>query len=194
MRPRQANQVGTTRHQDRIDVIRLVDVAHRHGGHAGLVTDAVRERCLEHAAIDRPRFDRSLSRGDIADIDASLLQHAADADRVLRSDALGADPIVGGNAHRNRLLRRPDRAHGFEDFQGIAHAVLQRAAVFVGAPIGQRRDEGRQQIAVGAMDFEHAETGACRHFRGDDELVAHAIHIGAGHGASALIALRPGDR
>ena len=68
-----------------------------------------------------------------------------------------------------------------EDFQRIAHAVLQRAAIFVGAPIGQRRDEGRQQIAVRAMEFEHVEAGALRHFGRRNELIAHAIHIGAIH-------------
>src|SRR6516164_995601 len=84
MRPRQANEIGAAGHQDRIDVIRLVDVADRHGRHAGLVADAVGERCLEHTAVNRPRFDRGLSRRHVTNIDAGFLQYAADRDGVAR--------------------------------------------------------------------------------------------------------------
>ena len=54
VRPREAAQVGAPRHQDRVDVVGLVDVADRHGGDAGLVADAVGERRLEHAPVDGP--------------------------------------------------------------------------------------------------------------------------------------------
>ena len=54
-------------------MVRLKNIADRHGRHAGLVADAVGERRLEHAAVDRPRVDRGLARGHVADIDAGLL-------------------------------------------------------------------------------------------------------------------------
>ena len=41
MRPREAHEIGATRHQNRIDVIRLVDVPHGHRFDAGLVADPV---------------------------------------------------------------------------------------------------------------------------------------------------------
>ena len=53
----------------------------------------------------------------------------------------------------------PDRAHGAEHFQRIAQAVLQRAAVFVGALVGQRRDEAGQQVAVRAVQLQPVEAG-----------------------------------
>src|SRR5215472_9658675 len=52
MRPSEADQIGASGHQDRVDVVRLENVANRHGGHAGLVADAVGERRLKHAAVD----------------------------------------------------------------------------------------------------------------------------------------------
>src|SRR5207247_92213 len=51
MRPREAAQVRASRHQNRVHMIGLVDVADGHGGHAGLVANAIGERRLEHAAV-----------------------------------------------------------------------------------------------------------------------------------------------
>ncbi len=191
MRPCEADEVGATGHQDRVDVVGLVDVADRHRRHAGLVADAVGERRLEHAAVDRPGADRGLAGRDVADVDAGLLEHARDLDRVFRLDAVGADPVVRGNAHRNRLAGGPYGAHRGEDLQRIAHAVLQRAAVFVGAPVGERRDEGRQQIAVCAVQLQHVEAGAIGHPGCGHELIAHAVHVVAIHRLRALVARRP---
>ena len=56
----------------------------------------------------------------------------------------------------------PYRAHGAEHFQRIAQAVLQRAAVFVGALVGQRRDEAGQQVAVRAVQLQPVEAGLGR--------------------------------
>ena len=47
-----------------------------------------------------------------------------------------------------------------EDLERKAQAVLERAAVFVRAAVGQRREEAREQIAVGAVQLEHVEAGA----------------------------------
>src|SRR6516225_4034039 len=107
MRPRETHEIGAAGHQDRVDVIRLKDVPDRHGRHAGLVADAVGERRLEHAAVDRLGGDRGLAGRHVADVDAGLLQQPADADRVARLDAVGADPVVGGNAHGYWFFRRP---------------------------------------------------------------------------------------
>ena len=52
-----------------------------------------------------------------------------------------------------------------EDLEREAQAVLERAAVFVGARVGQRRDEARQQIAVRAVQLQHVEAGALRRAR-----------------------------
>jgi len=46
------------------------------------------------------------------------------------------------------------------DLEREAHPVFERAAVLVGAAVGERRDEGRQQVAVGAVQFEEVEPGA----------------------------------
>ena len=53
MHARKADQIGAAGDQDRIHLIRVADVAHGHCGNAGLIADAVAERGLEHAAIER---------------------------------------------------------------------------------------------------------------------------------------------
>ena len=69
---RQANESGAPRHQYRIDVIGLVDVADCQGRNPRLVADAVGEWRLEHAAIDRLCQRRGLPRRDVDEIDAGL--------------------------------------------------------------------------------------------------------------------------
>ena len=61
-------------------------------------------------------------------------------------------------------------AHRLEHLQREAQAVLERAAVLVRAPVGERRDEAREQVAVGAMEFEHVEARPLAAFRRRDEL------------------------
>ena len=60
-----------------------------------------------------------------------------------------------------------------EDLERKAQPVLERSAVLIGALIGQRRDEARQQVAVRAVQLEHVEAGVDAHPRGGHE-VAHA--------------------
>ena len=103
----------------------------------------------------------------------------------------GPDPVVRRDAHRDRLLVRPHLAHRVKHFEREAHAVVQAAAVFVGAPVGQRRDEGRHQVAVRVMQLEPIEAGARRHFGGAHELVAHRVHVGARHFARHLVVRAP---
>ena len=58
------------------------------------------------------------------------------------------------------------RAHRVEDFERIAHAVFQRAAIFVGAPVGDRRQELMQEIAVRAVQLERVDAEPLGAFRG----------------------------
>ena len=74
-----------------------------------------------------------------------------------------------------------------EHLEREAHAVLERAAVLVRAPVGQRRDEAREQIAVRAVQFEHVEAGALAALgRRARTPPTTAVHVGAGHLARHL--------
>ncbi len=58
---------------------------------------------------------------------------------------------------------------GAGDLQGEADAVVERAAVLVGALVGQRRQEFVREIAVRGVDFQPAVTGRLRPDRGSAE-------------------------
>jgi hypothetical protein len=76
-------------------------------------------------------------------------------------------------------LLRPGLAHGGEDAQRKAQAVLERAAELVRTPVRQWRDEAREEVAVGAVQLEHVEAGALAALRRRDELGDDAVHVGA---------------
>ena len=64
------------------------------------------------------------------------------------------DPIGARQAHEQRKLGRPFAAHRRDRLHQQAGAVLERAAVAVGAPVAQRRQELMEQIAVTGMQLE----------------------------------------
>ena len=57
--------------------------------------------------------------------------------------------LVGAHAQADAEIS-PDRlAHGFQHLDAEAHAVLERAAVLVGAQVGPRRPELIDQLLMG---------------------------------------------
>jgi len=86
---------------------------------------------------DRLRVTHRLSRGDVDQIDPGLAEGAGNHHRVVAGDA-ALSPVGGGDTHRHRLVRRPRRAHCFKYLQRIAQPVFQRAAIFIGALVGER--------------------------------------------------------
>ena len=72
-----------------------------------------------------------------------------------------------------------------------AHAVLERAAVLVGALVRHRRQKACSEIAVGEMQFDGVEADPHRALRGVDEGLAHPRDVVLGHGARGTCQLGP---
>jgi len=66
-------------------------------------------------------------------------------------------------------------ADGVEHFQGIAHTVLQASAILVGPPVGDRREELMQQIAVGGVQLDRIEAEPLGAFGRRHEGIAHPL-------------------
>ena len=69
---------------------------------------------------------------------------------------------VRGKTHRDRAAIAHGAARLLEQFAHQTHAVLERAAVFVGAAVQAAREEFRHEIAVTRIDVDDVEAGlAC---------------------------------
>ena len=104
----------------------------------------------------------------------------ASSDGFFRRPA-AIDPIGGGDPHAERLLLRPNRAHRLVHFEGKAHAIFERAAIFVGAFVGERRQELMGKIAVRAMQLDDIVADAVDALGGGGELVEAALDVVLGH-------------
>ena len=177
----QCDEVGAAGKEDGVDVVVGGDGADGDHGHAcrsgHFLADAVGERRLVAAAEGRLFLLGHLAGGDVQAGGAVGDEGAGNLDGIVGGVA-ALDPVRGGDAHRHRLAGRPRRADGVEHFQREPQPVLQAAAVFVGPPVGNRREERGQQVAVGGVDLEEVETCLLGPQRRGDELLLDGVHAG----------------
>ncbi len=86
-------------------------------------------------------------------------------------------PVGGIDPDAERLLLRPDRPDRAHHFERKPHAVLHRAAIDVGAVVGDRRQELVQQIAVRRVDLENIEAGPAGADGGVDKGLCYAGNV-----------------
>ena len=180
MRPGNGAQIGATGADDRIGMVGFRNRADGDGGDADLVADLVGKRRLIKPAVNRLVVMPDLAGRAIDHVSASGLEQPREQRRVFRRVA-AFRPVVTRQPHRHRPILRPDRPDRAKDFERVARAVLRRAAKFVGATVGQRREKAREQIAVRAMQFENVEAGLGAAARGGAEIRLHPLHVIARH-------------
>jgi hypothetical protein len=94
------------------------------------------------------------TRTDIQHIDALVGQNAGELDGVVYGPGLGDlgdffEPVGGGDAEEERHFLGDDLAGFFGELDGKAGAVLEATAVCVCAVVGDWREEGVDEVAVG---------------------------------------------
>src|SRR5690606_7019860 len=77
-----------------------------------------------------------LAGGDVDDVATGCFEGGGEGDGIVAVEPVRR-PIGGGDADRDRFVGGPHFSHRREHFEGEAHAVLQGAAVFVVALVGQ---------------------------------------------------------
>ena len=80
------------------------------------------------------------------------------------------------------LLLRPYRAHRFVHFDDKTHAIFGRSAIFVGALVGDRRQELMGEVAVRAVELDDVVADAVDALRGGGEFAEAALDVVLGHG------------
>ena len=103
-----------------------------------------------------------------------------DARRLLRIDA-ALDALLARHLEADHEVLPAARADRLADLLDEAHAVLQRAAVAVGAPVRPRRQDLRDQIAVRAVQLHPAEAAALEPQRDRDVGLGHVPQLVGRH-------------
>ena len=181
MRPGDRAKIGSTRRDDRIDVIGLGNGADGDGVDMRLVADLVGERRLEHAAIDRPLGLRDLTRRAIDEVGAGFLEQFGEECRVLRGVSPRC-PVMARETHRHRAVLGPGGAHSPKHLERIARPVEAFSSVLVITPVRERRKKAREEVAVRAVELEPITSSRRRAPGRRDKIVSHPVHIVSRHG------------
>ena len=133
---------------------------------------------------------RIVERGDVArtaggafdDVEIDELQRAEAVDDMVEQGLRVRIRDVVGRRHRRDAdagaIGAGLRCDGPGDFQHQPRAVLDRAAIGIGALVGAVLGELLEQIAVGAVDLDAVEAGFERILRGALEIVDDAWNFG----------------
>jgi len=136
---------------------------------------------------------------DVEDIDALLRQQRREAHRVVDGPGLLdvlllLEPVGGADAQEQRHGIRDQAANHLDDFERETRAVLEAAAVLVGAGVGHRRQERVQQVAVGIVDLDGVETDVEGALDGVGVRLLEALDVVQRHLARVRVLLVPWDR
>ena len=91
----------------------------------------------------------------------------------------------------------PSGADGANDLEGKANAVVEAAAVVVGALVGEGREKFVEEVAVGGVNFDEVEAGGASAMGGRDEVgddFFHARAIEGGRDGVGLVEAYGGGR
>ncbi len=190
---RDRHLVGLALGDDRLGLRRRQDQPDRTRDDARLLLHPRRDRHVVAGLGRIARVGGDAAGGDADEIDALPLQRLGDGDRVVGREAV-RPPVAAGDARAERQLLRHHRAHRARDRQRKAQAVLERAAILVGALVGNRRHEAVRQIAMREMQLDLVEADAQRALRRRHESRAHALHVVFRHLARRLPVLAERDR
>jgi hypothetical protein len=144
-----------------------------------------------HAVLELLRLDGDVEVGEVEEARvADALQHVA---RFLHAIAAVQQLVaVEAHAHRHAFARR--LAAGLQRLDQQPHAVVEPAAVFVGAAVEVGREELLDHAAVRGVDLDAVEPRRPEVGRGLAKAFAHAADLrlrhrmgGGGHAAEAVL-------
>jgi hypothetical protein len=156
-RPGEQDHVRLPVGQHLLGLGRLGDQADRPGRDVGPASYAGGERHLV-AGTHRDRGRGVAPGGDVDQVDAVLPQVRAQP-RALLDVPAAVDPVGARDPHHQRHAVRDRGAHRVDGLEQQPDPVVEGAAVGVVAPVGQRREELVEQVAVGGVDLDRVEPG-----------------------------------
>ncbi len=186
------DEIGLAGVDDVFGLLGFGDHADGAGEDFGVAADLRGKRDLVAGAGGDFGVEGVTAGGGVDEVDAEGLDEAGELDGVVNRPA-AFDPISSGDAEEEREMVRHFGADGFNDFAEETGAIVERAAVFVLAEIGNWREEFVDEIAVGAVDFDDLETGGEGAAGGGGEGVNQGFDFGGGEGVGDGVAIAEGD-
>ena len=131
---------------------------------------------------------------DVEEIDAGLFQCHGDPAGGGEVIALVPQKLLGGEAHPEGEIPATGPAHTGEDLQQKPQAVLQAAAIVIVAAVEIGREEGIDQVPMGAVQFDPIGTRHLGDPRPGDESGLNALDLRHGQGPGRQAGEGMGDR
>ena len=126
--------------------------------------------------------------GDVHDVHI-LLRQLHERQRLFKFQTAG-DALSGGDPQLDDHVVAHGLADGLQHLEGVLTAVFRTAAVLVGADVGVGGQPLGEEVVVGAVEQDHAETGVLTAHGAVHEVLLHLVHVGAGHGAHIVIGVQ----
>ena len=146
------------------------------GADSGLGFNSFRERNLVPGTNCNFRGDVKAARRNVDQIHAQRGSLARKFNGLMNVPA-AFHPVAGGDSDEHRIFRRPGLAEGSNYAEREPHPVLQGAPVFVSPLVTEWRKELVQQVTVGSVQFDEAESSPVCPSRGANEGVYGLIEL-----------------
>ncbi|MCY1417196.1 hypothetical protein D9M71_327240 [compost metagenome] len=118
--------------------------------------------------------------GELDQIDVQAVEQPYHLAGIVGTEAAALE-VGGVELDRHGKLRRHHGAHGFDNLQQQARAVLQRAAPGIRARVAQRREELAQQVAMRGVNLYPGKAGLFSQLRATGEALDHFGDHGFSH-------------
>ena len=150
------DEIGLSFGDDGVGLMGIGD--HADGGcrDGGFGADARGEGYLVAGAEGDGGMGDETAGGAIDQVDATGAELPGERDGVVDGPTIFG-PVGCGDTDEEGQVGGPDGAHGVNNLEGKAGAVLEAAAIGVGALVGEGREEFVEQVAVGRVDFDDVE-------------------------------------
>ena len=146
---------------------------------------------MKAGAYGNLRVGNLAAGGNIYQVDTMFTEEPGERNRFVRIPSTLC-PISGGDADKQRQMRRPLAANRVHHLQRQAGAVLKAATIFIRALVGQWREKLVQQISVGGMNLDQVESGLQCPARGLPKPLNNRVDTGLVQRLRHGIALREG--
>src|SRR5512132_1682761 len=185
-------QVGPAGGQDGVDLVGGGEAAADHGGDGGVVADQVAPADQGEAAVVGAGGGGGLAGRHLEQVAAVPGNRPGRGDRLLRRQA-ARSPVGDGERRPQGPVAGPGRPDGVDHLEGEAQPPLQRPPELVVAPVGQRRQEPAEQVAVGQVQQQHLDPAGSGPPGGGGELVGDPLHVADVHRRGDLAGRGVGD-